>query len=185
MKIQLAPAPFALLLAAVLPACGGAGLYGHAPNYQALSEEEKALEGSREYDPVMFQRQPDEWRKTPVSLFGIVTRRTPGPSGSAALVLSIRRLEPRNLCESMRDDDTCRVTISDREFGIAHAFVSLRPDDDVGEKSVGVGSLVRIVATSTGEVDPADGAAVLRASYYRHWPRYYYVTKSASRDLRQ
>lgn len=163
----------------------GAGQYGHAPTYVPLADEQQALEGSREYDPVMFQRQPEEWQKSPVSLFGIVTRRAPGPSGAAELTLSVRRLEPRNLCESMRDDDTCRVTVSDREFGIVDAFVTLRPEDEVGEKSVGVGSLVRIVGSSTGEVDARAGAPIVRARFYRHWPRYFYVTKSASRDLRQ
>jgi hypothetical protein len=172
-------------LLSVLGACGGAGPYGHSPNYVPLDEEAQALEGSREYDPVMFERQPEEWRKAPVSLFGIVTRRTPGPAGATELVLGIRRLEPRNLCENMRDDSSCLVTVSDREFGIVHAFVTLRPEDEVGEKSMGLGSLVRIVATSNGEFDPADGSAVLRARYYRHWPRYTYATKAAARDLRQ
>jgi hypothetical protein len=174
-----------LVASTLVVGCGGPGPYGHAPHYAPLPDEEVALEGAREYDPVMFQRQPEEWKKTPVSLFGIVTRRTPGPSGSAELVLSIRRLEPRNLCDSLRDDQSCRVTVSDRDFGIVHAFVTLRPEDEVGEKSVGIGSLVRVVATANGEVDPGDGSAILRARYYRHWPRYFYVTKSAARDLRQ
>ena len=26
------------------------------------------------------------------------------------------------------------------------------------------------------EVDPDDGSPVLRVSYYRHWPRHYFVT---------
>lgn len=172
-------------LFALVIACGGAGPYGHAPNYAPLADEAQALEGSREYDPVMFQRQPDEWRKSAVSLFGIVTKRTPGPSGAAEIVVSIRRLEPRNLCENMRDDSSCLVTVSDREFGVVHALVTLHPEDEVGEKSVGLGSLVRIVATSNGELAAGDGAAVLRARYYRHWPRYFYVTKAAARDLRQ
>ncbi|MBK6693379.1 MAG: hypothetical protein IPG50_14395 [Myxococcales bacterium] len=175
---------FAAVFALSLVACG-AGPYGHAPHYVPLSEEQNAVAAAREYDPVMFQRQPDEWKKGHVSLFGIVTHRAPGPSGATALTLGVRRLEPRNLCESMRDDSTCRVTVSDREFGLVHVLVTLRPDDDVGERSVGVGSLLRVVASSGGEVDPQDGAAVLRASYYRHWPRYFYVTKAAARDLRQ
>ncbi len=166
-------------------ACGGAGPYGHSANYVPLSEEAQALEGAREYDPVMVQRQPEEWSKSPVSLFGIVTRRTPGPSGAAEIVLSIRRLEPRNLCENMRDDTSCLVTVSDREFGIVHALVTLRPEDELGEKSVGLGSLVRLVATTSGEFAAGDGAPVLRARYYRHWPRNFYVTKAAARDLRQ
>ncbi|MFO0674449.1 MAG: hypothetical protein U0235_33370 [Polyangiaceae bacterium] len=181
-----AAASFAVLaIAALSVACGGAGPYGHSPTYAPLADEEQALAGSRELDPVMFQRQPDEWKKTPISLFGIVTRRSPGPSGATELLLSVRRLEPRNLCESMRDDDSCRVTVSDREFGVVHALVTLRPEDEVGEKSMGLGSLVRVVGTASGEVDAKDGTSVLRASYYRHWPRYFFVTKAAAREMRQ
>ena len=33
--------------------------------------------------------------------------------------------------------------------------------------------------------DPADGAPVIRASFYRHWPRYYYVTRSKADLMRQ
>lgn len=177
----LAPLAFALVLAG----CGGAGPYGHAPTYAPLADEEQAISGARELDPVMFQRQPEEWQKTPISLFGIVTRRAPGPSGATEIVLSVRRLEPRNLCENMRDDDSCRVTVSDREFGMVHVLVTLRPEDEVGEKSVGTGSLVRIVGRTSGELDAKDGTSVLRATYYRHWPRYFFVTKAAAREMRQ
>lgn len=163
----------------------GAGPYSHSPHYVPLDQEDKAVAGAREYDPVMFERRPDEWRKTPVSLFGVVTSRTPGPSGTASVLVHVRRLEPRNLCESLRDDSTCRVTVSDREFGIIHALLTLRPEDDVGRDAIGPGSLLRLVATSNGEYDPADGAPVLRAAYYRHFPRFSYVTKADARDLRQ
>jgi hypothetical protein len=177
-------APALILIACFVAACG-AGQYGHSPHYVPLEDEAQAVEGSREFDPVMFQRQPDEWRKSPVSLFGIVTSRSPGPSGAAQVTLSVRRLEPRNLCDSLREDSTCRVTVSDRDFGLVHVFATLRPDDDVGDKSVGTGSLLRVVATANGEVDPSDGASILRATYYRHWPRNFYVTKAAARDMRQ
>ena len=165
--------------------CHGGGDYGHAVNYAPLSPEEKALEGSREYDPVMFQRKPDEWRAKPVSLFGVVTARASGPGGGAYLTLSVRRLEPRNLCESNADEDTCRVTVSDADFGVVHVNVALHGDDDMGEHSVGGGSLLRVIGTFGEDVDQADGSPIMRVTYYRHWPRYFFVTKAAAAQMRQ
>jgi hypothetical protein len=66
-----------------------------------------------------------------------------------------------------------------------HALVRLRPEDDVGEKSVGVGSLVRIVGQLGEDVDSNDGAPIVRSTFYRHWPRYYYVTTARSDLMRQ
>jgi hypothetical protein len=171
-------------LLACLVACHSAGPYGHAPVYAPLSDEEAQVKGAREYDPVMFARQPEDWRKGNVTLFGIVTNRGTAPGG-AYLALSVRRLEPRNLCESMNDDDSCRVTVSDRDFGVVHAIVSAHGEDDVGPHSISAGSLVRLVGHFGEDVDPNDGSPILRATYYRHWPRYFYVTKAAAREMRQ
>ncbi len=165
--------------------CHSAGPFGHSVNYEPLGDEEKAAAGVREYDPVMYQRQPDEWRAKPTSFFGIVTNRGSGSGGGAYLTMTVHRLEPRNLCENANDEDSCRVTVSDRDFGIVHAIVSLRPDDDVGEHSVGIGSLVRVVGLFGQDVDPNDASPVMRATYYRHWPRYTYVTRASARNMRQ
>ncbi len=172
-------------VAAVLPACRSAGPYGYAVNYVATSDEAKAGEGAREYDPVMYSREPDAWRKSKAALFGVVTGRAPGPGGAAYLTLSVRKLETRNLCSNKDDEDTCRVTVSDRDFGIVHVLAALRPEDDIGEHSTAAGSLVRAVGTFGEDVDQADGAPVLRAAFYRHWPRYFYVTRSAADLMRQ
>jgi hypothetical protein len=183
-----AKSPFAfvvVLFAMLASACHSAGPYGHAVNYVPLSDEEDAIAGAKEYDPVMFQRMPEEWHGKPVSLFGVVTARAPGQNGAAYVRLSVRRVESRNLCNNMNDEDSCRVTVSDRDFGVVHALLTLRPDDDVGPKSIGVNSLVRLVGTFGEEVDTGDGGPILRATYYRHWPPFFYVTKSASRDMRQ
>jgi len=174
-----------LSLALVLPGCSGGGQYGHAVNYVPLSDEEKATKTAKEYDPVMFQRQPDQWRGKPVALFGIVTNRGSGPGGTAYVTLSVRRLEPRNACESHADEDTCRVTVSDADFGLVHVQVVAHGDDDVGEHSIGGGSLLRLVGTFGEETDPNDGGAIMRATYYRHWPRGFYVTKQAAQQMRQ
>jgi hypothetical protein len=169
----------------LLAACHSAGLYGHSVVYEPLSDEAKAASSAREYDPVMFQRQPEQWRSKPVSLFGIVTNRGSGPGGGSYVTVSVRRVEPRNLCENANDEDTCRTTVSDRDFGVVHVILAPRPEDDVGEHSLGIGSLIRGFGTFGQDVDPNDGAPVLRASYYRHWPRYFYVTKASAQNMRQ
>jgi len=174
----------AATLAFALTACG-AGPYGHSPVYVPLSDEPKAVTGARDYDSVMFARQPDEWRKSNVTLFGIVTSRTAGPGGGSYLTLSVRHLEPRNLCDNMHDDDSCRVTVSDADSGVVHVLVKLTGEDDVGEHSVGGGSLLRLVGRIGEDVDPNDGAPVVRAAWYRHWPRYFFVTRAAARNMRQ
>jgi hypothetical protein len=172
-------------LAAVLAGCHSPGPYGHTVKYEPLDEETRVLAGAREYDPVMSQRQPEEWRQGSVSFFGVVVSRKPGPKGQAALKLSVRRLEPRNLCENANDEDSCRVTVSDVEFGGLHALVTLRPEDDGGPKSVGVGSLLRVVGKLGEDMDPDDGDQVVRAAYYRHWPRNTFVTRANAEHMRQ
>jgi len=173
---------FALL---ALSSCRSAGPYGYAAIYAPTSDETKAVTDAREYDPVMYAREPEKWRKSTSTLFGVVTSRAPGPGGAAFLTLSVRKLETRNLCSNANDEDTCRVTVSDRDFGIVHALVALRPEDDMGERSAGVGSLLRVAGTFGEDVDPSDGAPVLRTTFYRHWPRYFYVTKGKADLMRQ
>ena len=173
-----------LVLGALTLGCGGGGKYGYAPNYIPTDSEESATKGAKEYDPVMFQREPETWRKGNVVLFGVVTSRAAGGGGTANLTLSVRRLEPRNLCDNGNDEDTCRVTVSDRDFGVVHALVALKGEDDVGERSVAAGSLIRVVGQFGQDVDTG-GEPTIRASFYRHWPRHYYVTKSKADTMRQ
>jgi hypothetical protein len=178
--MKLAP----LALAAVLFSCASAGPYGHAPVYAPLGEEESAAAGSVEYDPVMAKRSPDKWKGKSVSLFGVVLARAPGSGGNAELKLSVRTLEPRNLCDST-DEDSCRVTVSDHEHAVVHVLLHLGAEDDLGEHSVGPRSLVRVVGTLTDDVDAADGEPVLQAKYYRHWPRGFYVTTADRAVMRR
>jgi hypothetical protein len=179
------PLAFSLASLLLLSACSGAGPYDHAVKYVPLSGEETIEKGSREYDPVMAQRDRDEWARGTVNLFGVVIARSPGPQGAAYLTLSVRRLEPRNLCEYATDESSCRTTVSDRDFGVIHALVVLQPEDDVGQHSVGKGSLVRIIGKLQQDPDPSDGSPVLRPAFYRHWPRYFYVTRAAAVTMRQ
>ena len=165
----------ALVLTFALFGCGSAGQYGHSRAYQPLSAEDSAAEGSREYDPVMAERDKADWKKGTVSLFGVVKSRTAAKDGGAYVSLSMRTLSDRNLCDDF-DEDTCRVTVSEHEHAVLHATLKLASEDDIGQNSVGKGSLLRVVGKLTDEVDPDDGTPVLRASYYRHWPRNFFVT---------
>jgi hypothetical protein len=172
-------------LTCLIAACHSAGPYGHSVRYVELGDETAAVSGAREYDPVMVLRQPDQWRNARVTLFGVVENRTAGPGGQAMLKLSVRRLETRNLCESEQDEDSCRVTVSDKDFGSVYALVQLRGDDDIGPHAVGIRSLVRIVGTVGQDTAPADGAPIVHGTYVRHWPPYFYVTRASARDMRQ
>jgi hypothetical protein len=174
----------ACAFASSVAACGSAGPYGHSPEYAPLGDEESAASKAKEYDPVMAKRAPEKWKGTEVSAFGVVLSRTPGASGNSQLKLSVRTLEPRNLCESS-DTDTCRVTVSEHEHAIVHALVHLSAEDDIGEHSVGPRSLVRVVGLLSDTVDQGDGEQVIQAKYYRHWPRNYYVTTADRKFMRQ
>jgi hypothetical protein len=174
-----------LLFALTFAACHSPGPYGHAVNYAPLSDEEVASKGAREYDPVMATRRPEEWRAATVTLFGVVDTRTAGPNGAALLKLSVRRLEPRNLCGNDKDEDTCRVTVSDKDFGVVYALVQLRGGDDVGPKAVGAQSLVRIIGKIGQDSNPSDGAPIVRADYYRHFPPFTFALRSDADALKR
>jgi hypothetical protein len=173
-----------LALASLVGGCHSPGPYGHAPRYVELDDETAATSGARDYDPVMAERQPDDWRKGKVVLFGVVESRALGAGGQALLKLSVRRLDPRNLCDNENDEDTCKVTVSDKDFGAVWALVQLRGEDDTGPKSVGLKSMLRIVG-SLGQDVSTDGAPIVHAAWYRHWPVYTYVTHASSKDMKQ
>jgi hypothetical protein len=167
-----------------LASCHSAGPYGHSKVYAPLSAEQSAVGGNKEYDPLLAERALDKLKGRSVWLFGVVTNRVSGPGGSANVALSLRTLQARNLCES-EDEETCRVTVSEREMGRVHALVALAAEDDMGQESVGLGSLVRIVGNVTQDLDPNDGTPIVRASFYRHWPRGFYVTTKASSFMKR
>jgi hypothetical protein len=170
---------------AALLACHSPGPYGHASKYAPTSEEERAVEGARPYDPVMARRAPADWRGKDLTLFGVVVGRTPGPQGRTGFIVGVRRLAARNLCRYATVEDSCRVTVTDAEFGSVKVYVALTPEDETSEKEVRPGSLLRIVGRLDDAVDADMGGAALRASFYRHWPPGAYVTTKASEELRQ
>jgi hypothetical protein len=173
-----------IALSAALTACRSAGPYGHSKVYSPLSDEEHAVAGNPQYDSLLAERSFDKVKGKPAWLFGVVTNRGSGPGGAAYVAVSLRALQVRNLCES-EDEDTCRVTVSDREMGRVHVLLSLSADDDLGEHSVGLGSLLRVVGNVTTDIDPTDGTPIIRGSYYRHWPRGFYVTTKAASTLKR
>ena len=166
-----------------LSGCASAGPYGYAREYEPLDEEESFLDGTRELDPVMVERAPD-WKKMRVSVFGVVKERAQGKGGASDLTLSMRSLATRNLCDS-RDEETCRVTVTEREHALVHAIVALKGEDDIGKKAVTPGSLVRVIGRLAQGVDAKDGAYVVQAEYIRHWPRDEYVTTGERESMRQ
>ena len=162
--------------------CHSAGPYGFARSYQPLSAEESATDGAREYDPVMAERDKDDWKKKKTSLFGVVKSRASAKDGGTYVTLSMRTLSDRNLCLDF-DEDSCRVTVSEHEHAIVHATLKLASEDDIGQLSVGKGSLLRVVGQLNDEVDADDGGPVLRVSYYRHWPRHDFVTTADAAQM--
>lgn len=164
-------------------ACSSAGQYGYSRIYEPLDEEEEAAENVRELDPVEVERAPEVWRSARVSVFGVVKARKDGDGGTADLLLSMRALAPRNLCDSL-DEASCRVTVSEREHAELHAIVALAPNDDIGKHAVAPGSLVRVIGRLAQGVHKEDGALVIRAEYYRHWPYGEYVTTEARDHMR-
>jgi len=168
----------ALCACLLLAGCYSPGEYGYSRTYTPLDAEESAAENAKEYDPVMAQRLPHEWKGKTVSVFGIVKSRSQGPAGTADLALGVHSLAQRNLCEEP-DESTCRVTVSEREYAVVHALVKLSGQDEIGKDSVGPGSLVRVVGVVGEEVGKDDGTPVIRARYYRHWPEEFFVTTEA------
>jgi hypothetical protein len=132
----------------------------------------------------MAKRSPDKWKGKTLSVFGVVLDRTAGTTGNTEAKLSVRTLEARNLCES-GDEDSCRVTVSEHEHAIVHVLVKLGTEDDIGAHSVGPASLLRIVGRLTDEVHASDGEPVLQATYYRHWPRGFYVTTADRKYMKR
>lgn len=158
-------------------------MYGHSETYSPLSAEEDAAEDAVDYDPVMANRRPDEWRGKVVSVFGVVEERR-GKEEAVDIKISMRQLQSRNLCET-EDSSSCRVTVSEQGFATLHVDAKLSPEDAYGEKPLGPGSLVRVVGRLDKEVSAVDGLPVVKATYVRHWPPMHYVTTAARSYMRR
>lgn len=175
--------PLAALLVVAQVGCGGAGRYGYARTYVPLDDERAFSERAEEtvYDEV--RRAPESYQNQTLSWFGVVTG-VELSGGTARVAMQLRAHQERHLCED-ESESTCRVTVSARDGGPFTALVALRPDDAAGENRVQPNSLLRVYGRLVaGEYD-AQGGPVLRAAYYRHWPRGEYVTTAASANFRR
>lgn len=171
-------------LLGLLAACSSPGVYGFAPMYSPLPAEDEATNGSVPFDPSAARRKPDAWRDRRVVAFGVVVESAEGETpGSRRVLLSMRGLQPRNLCDGP-SDDTCRVTVTDTEFSKVWAELSSAtvlpvrtPPDPIQP-----GSLLRVV----GNLQPAsDELPLIKANFARHWPFQMYVTTAARESMRR
>src|SRR3954471_21400915 len=68
--------------------CHSSGPYGHAKVYSPTSDEDRAVQGHQEYDPLLAQRAPEKQLNRPLWLFGVVTQRSTGANGAAYIAVS-------------------------------------------------------------------------------------------------
>jgi hypothetical protein len=167
----------------LLAGCAGPS-YGHSRVYQLADGEMAAVSGARLYDASLVSPGGDDSAKGRVVVFGVVESRSAGPSGQALLKLSVRTLEPRNICATTGDDESCRVTVSDKDAGAVWALVRLRADDDIGPRAVGQRSLLRLAGTIGQDVSPVDGGPIVHATFYRQWPSTQYLTPARAGEIR-
>lgn len=161
-----------------LTGCAGAGPWGAARDYSPLDAEAEASEGAKTFDPVMLGRFFKDWVGKPVSVFGVVEDFKTDAGGEADLLLSVRVLQDRNLCQSAAED-TCKVTVSENEFATLNARVNLLPEELSGPVRLQRGSLLRVIGPVAKATHPKTGNYVINAAYHRHWPTQYYVTTAA------
>lgn len=167
-----------LLVCTAISGCAGAGPWGAAREYAPLGAEEEAAVGAKDFDPVMVGRFFQQWVGKSVSVFGVVDDYGVDASGEANLLLSVRVLQDRNLCEDAAED-TCKVTVSENEFATINARVNLLPSELNGPDRLTRGSLVRVIGKVAQATDPKSGNYVINTVYHRHWPLQHFVTTAA------
>lgn len=166
-------------------ACSGANRYGYAQTYVFLPDEEpvaRQADTSALYDEV--RREPSRYATRTLSWFGVVEEVTLADTGTLRVEMNLRAHQARHLCED-ESDASCRVTVNENSGGRFTAIFRARPEDLAGENRVQVGSLVRVYGPIVqGETDE-EGEPIVRATYYRHWPRGQYVTTAARAQMRR
>ena len=144
---------------------------------------------SKDFDPVMRSAAARGLARCPrvaCSAWWSSFRGHRGREERPISTLSVRRLEPRNpvrsspasgrLVELPHDGQRSAISASSTRRGLP-----LRAIDDrrraLAEQGLPraqvIGTLARRTRTSS------DGNLVVRSTYYRHWPRYFFVTRSA------
>jgi hypothetical protein len=171
-------ATLALTFGLTLGACGSAGPYGFARNYTPLSAESDAADDAVDYDPVAYERRVPGDSAKRVSVFGVVRGVSKTPDGSTEALIGIRALQGRNLCET-DESESCRVTVSEAEFGAVYVRMTLRPENANGPDKLDRGVLIRAIGNVAQASQAKTGANVILANYYRVWPVHKYVTTEA------
>jgi hypothetical protein len=167
-----------------LVACGGGNQYGYAREYVPLSDEEAFIEKTVDENYEDVRRDPESFRATLISWFGVVTKVTPEQStGTVKVAMELRFHQERHLCAD-QFESSCKVTVSERSGGPFTAILKLRSEDVGGEKRLYDGSLVRVYGKPNGDLDDR-GGPVLIGSYYRHWPRNTFVTTALHNSMRR
>jgi hypothetical protein len=163
--------------------CGG-NPYGYDRTYVTYGDEDDYLEQAQPVPYEDVRRDPAGFEDTMLGWFGVVTGLTlDRETGRATVRMSHRIHRERHLCSDERAS-SCRVTVSDRESGPFSAVLTLRPEDQAGDRKMWEGSLVRIYGTPTGEFDD-QGGPVISVRWYRHWPTGTYVTTGAAGSMRR
>ncbi|MFI5305723.1 MAG: hypothetical protein ACHQ53_00145 [Polyangiales bacterium] len=177
--------PIPSLLSALpllLSACGG-NPYGYAPQYVPASDEGAYLEKGVDPGYEEVRRDPSSHQQELIAWFGLVEDVQPAAAGQSRIVMSLHFHQDRHLC-SDQFDSSCRVTISDKAGGPFSALVTLRGEDRDGRDRLYAGSLVKVYGHVMTEYDDR-GGPIIRAEYYRHWPRGTYVTTLRSGNMRR
>jgi hypothetical protein len=167
----------------VLLACAG-NPYGYAPEYVPTSDEEEYFEKGTMQSYEDVRRDPSSYGNTLVTWFGIVEGvQSVGKNGETRVALNLRFHQERHLCTD-QFDSSCRVTISEKEGGPFSALVTLRDEDREGQDRVYAGSLLRVYGHAVPDYDER-GGPVIKAQFYRHWPRATYVTTGRRVNMRR
>jgi hypothetical protein len=162
----------------------GANPYGYAPTYEALSDEEPYMERGIEQSYEEVRRDPSTHQSELLAWFGVVDDVKAVPGSNQVLVsMSLHFHQDRHLCTD-QFDDSCRVTISEKTGGPFSALLVLNPDDKSGRDRLYGGSLVKVYGHVTPEYDER-GGPIVKADYYRHWPRGNYVTTTRASNMRR
>jgi len=172
-----------MLFLAVVCGCYNPGPYGYDHHYVPLDAEEELYEQAQEAVYNDVRTDPEDFQGQLVLWFGVVEE-VGSMDGDAHLIrMGFRTHQERHLCEE-QERQTCRVTVSQASSGSFTAAVRLRAEDRSGRNRVNPGSLMAVYCRITGEYD-AEGGPLLRADFYRHWPRGQWVHTGMRGQMRR
>jgi hypothetical protein len=157
-----------------LAACGSGGQYGYTRTYEPLLAEQGHFQQAQELPYEQVKTAPYDFKETEVAWFGVVESMSELPDDQTQLKLAVRVHQARHLCRD-EYEDSCRITVSQTSTGSFVVRLKLGAKEKSGQERVWLGSLLKIYGRPTGDFDDK-GDPVLEVTYYRHWPRGYYVT---------